>query len=174
MKKTIIASMVSLAAISMFASYATAATGQVKFLGAVTATTCALTPTVSGSGNSIIQLPDAATNAAGTAVTFTLKADATSGCTGLTAAQTATISWMGDLNTKGFMNQGGSATDAWVTLTTVNSKTNPQQTITSANQSTDFAGNVINTTGAQFKAVLNGGATAGDFRSVAAFAVAYK
>ncbi|AOV96341.1 hypothetical protein A9798_04860 [Edwardsiella hoshinae] len=173
MKKTIIASMVSLAAISMFASYATAATGDVQFIGAVTATTCALTPEIAGSSNPIIQLKDVATNATGTAVDFTLKANGTAGCTGLDNSKTAEIAWMGQFNSEGLMNQGGSATGAWVKLTAVNSKT-PNTDITAASPSASFAGDAIKNTGAQFKAVLNGGATAGDFRSVAAFAVAYK
>ncbi|AOV97656.1 hypothetical protein A9798_12320 [Edwardsiella hoshinae] len=173
MKKTIIASMVSLAAISMFASYATAATGDVQFIGAVTATTCALTPEIAGSSNPIIQLKDVATSGAGTAVTFTLKAGSAAGCQSLDNTKTAEISWMGQFNSEGLMNQGGSATGAWVKLTAVNSQT-ANTDITAASPSATFGGDVIKTNGAQFSATLKGGSVAGDFRSVAAFAVAYK
>lgn len=169
MKKVIIASIVALGM-----SNAYAANGEVQFIGAVTATTCDLTPEVNGSVNNMIQLGTASTNSTAPAVNFTLKADVSqSGCTSLTDTDVASISWGGPFNTQGLENQSGSAAGSWVQLTAVNSKTT-NEIMTASKTIADFAGDTINTDGAQFKAVLNGGSAAGDFKSAAAFVVAYK
>lgn len=169
MKKVIIASIVALGMSNAFA-----ANGEVQFIGAVTATTCDLTPEVNGSVNNMIQLGTASTNTAATAVNFTLKADASqSGCTNLDDTKVASISWGGPFNAQGLENQSGAATGSWVELTAVNSKT-ANEIMTSSKTVADFAGDIINTDGAKFKAVLNGGSAAGDFKSAAAFVVAYK
>lgn len=168
MKKVIIASIVALGMSNAFA-----ANGEVQFIGAVTATTCDLTPEVNGSVNNMIQLGTASTGATATAVNFTLKADNSTGCTGLDASKTASIAWGGPFNAQGLENQSGAASDSWVELTAVNSKT-ANEIMTASKTVADFAGDKINTDGAQFKAILNGGSVAGDFKSAAAFVVAYK
>ncbi|MGT1456898.1 fimbrial protein, partial [Salmonella enterica subsp. enterica serovar Typhimurium] len=76
------------------------------------------------------------------------------------------------LDGEGFGAASGTATDAKVRVESVNSK-NPGAV--NANASTvDFEGANLTTDGLQFKAKLKGGATEGDFKSVASFAVAYK
>lgn len=172
MKKVIIASTVALSFMGMV-NTASAAHGEVQFIGAVTATTCNLVPEVGGAVNNLVQLGTAGLTTAAPAVSFALKGDAN--CTALTATDTAEISWGGPFNAQGLRAQSGTATGAWVKLTAVNSKT-ANQDMTSALSTASFAGNLIisGADGAQFTATLNGGGTAGDYKSAAAFVVAYK
>lgn len=153
---------------------AVAANGEVQFLGVVTDTTCDILPIVGGGTvNNLVQLGTVSTNGMGTTVPFALKADMTQpGCQTLTAADTATIGWNGAFDINGLKAQSGVAADAWAAIDTVNSVA-PGQGINSTNLSADFTGDVLTTTGAMFEATLHGGNTAGDYRSVAAFVVAY-
>ncbi|MFZ1871266.1 MAG: fimbrial protein [Chania sp.] len=154
---------------------AVAANGEVQFLGVVTDTTCDILPIVGGGTvNNLVQLGTVGTNATGIDVPFALKADMNqSGCQNLTAASTATIGWNGAFDINGLKAQSGVAADAWASIDTVNASITPVQGINSTNLSADFTGDVLTTTGAMFKATLHGGAIAGDYRSVAAFVVAY-
>ncbi|EAB1739356.1 hypothetical protein O3L50_004601 [Salmonella enterica] len=173
MKKAIIASAIAVASLGMM-NTASAGNGEVQFIGAVTATTCDLSPEVGGSVTSLVQLGTASLNAAAAPVTFSLKADSgQSDCSALDAAKTATISWAGQFNAQGLANQNGTATGAWMKLTAQNAKT-AAQVVTDSASSVEFAGDEIKNNGALFEATLNGGAAAGDFKSAAAFVVAYK
>ncbi|EDV7203288.1 fimbrial protein [Salmonella enterica subsp. enterica serovar Bredeney] len=173
MKKSILSAVIVLSALGGAALNANAANGEVNFIGAVTATTCDLTPEVGGSISNMVQLGTAGTSSDATAVEFVLKPDASqSGCNSLIESNVAQISWGGQFNATGLENQGGTATDAWVQLTSVNAKT--PGNITSSALTSEFAGDKIKSEGAKFKAVLKGGSTPGDYKSAAAFVVAYK
>lgn len=173
MKKAIIASAIAVASLGMMQT-ASASNGEVQFMGAVTATTCDLSPEVGGSVSSMVQLGTASLSTAATPVTFSLKADSSqSGCSALDAAKTATISWGGGFDTQGLTNQNGASTGSWMKLVAQNAKT-ANQVVTNSALSVDFAGDEIKNNGALFQATLNGGTTAGDFKSAAAFVVAYK
>ncbi|WNI88057.1 fimbrial protein [Citrobacter portucalensis] len=172
MKKVILVSAVAMASLGMI-NIASAAHGEVQFIGAVTAKTCDLTPEVNGSVTNMVQLGTAGVNGQASAVTFKLKANPDQpDCEALAAGDTATIGWGGQFDHQGLGNQSGSANGAWVKLMSVNSKT-ANSVITSSKASSDFAGDKIKTDGAQFEATLNGGAAPGDYRSAAAFVVAY-
>ncbi|ELF1294343.1 fimbrial protein [Salmonella enterica] len=172
MKKSILSAVIVMSALGGGLN-ANAANGEVNFIGAVTATTCDLSPEVSGSITNMVQLGTAGVSAAATPVEFVLKPNsAQAGCTGLLDSNVAEIAWGGQFNATGLENQGGSATGAWVKLTSVNSKANGD--ITSSSLTSEFAGDKIKDEGAKFNATLNGGSTAGDYKSAAAFVVAYK
>lgn len=171
--KKIIISVLALSAMGMSGVVA-AASGDVQFIGAVTATTCDLTPEVGGAVTNMVQLGTASTSAAATPVHFTLKADNSQGCNALTSNDIAEISWGGPFNATGLSNQGGTATDAWVKLSSVNAKTTNIVDMTASRLTVDFAGDTLNTDGAKFSAELNGGTIPGNYSSAAAFVVAYK
>lgn len=175
MKKAIIASAIALSFMGMVNTASAANANEVQFTGAVTATTCAMTPTVGGSVNNLVPLGTASLNGKATSVDFSLMVDAANaGCAALDATKTAEIAWTGNLNSQGLTNVSGSANGAWVELKTKNAKTTKVQTINSGKSAMDFAGDEIKTNGAQFTAQLNGGGAAGDFKSVSSFVVAYK
>ncbi|HAG5879742.1 TPA: fimbrial protein [Escherichia coli] len=164
---------ISFVALSMAASSAMAQQGDVKFFGNVSATTCNLTPGVAGSVVDTIQLGTVGTNNPGTGVPFSLKATnpGAGGCSQL-SSKTASVAWGGPLSTRGFENQGGLATGAYVTVKGVNSKV-PNQVVNSSRSTIDFDAGKLATDGLQFEATLTGGSTAGDFRSAATYAVTY-
>ncbi|EDM9065215.1 fimbrial protein [Salmonella enterica subsp. enterica serovar Give] len=173
MKKIILTTAVIMASLGVI-NGASAASGEVQFIGAVTAKTCDLTPEVNGSVTNMIQLGTAGTNSVAEPVNFSLKPDLSQGdCEALSNSTTVTIGWGGQFNDKGLGIQSGSATGSWVKLASVNSNT-ANTSITSSESSVDFAGDKIKSEGAKFQATLNGGAVAGDYRSAAAFVVAYK
>ncbi|MII49969.1 fimbrial protein [Salmonella enterica subsp. enterica serovar Bredeney] len=173
MKKIILTTAVIMASLGVI-NGASAASGEVQFIGAVTAKTCDLTPEVNGSVTNMIQLGTAAIGSAASPVDFSLKPDLSQAdCEALSDSTAVTIGWGGQFNDKGLGIQSGTATGSWVELVSVNSiKTNTS--ITSSVSSVDFKGDKIKSDGAQFKATLNGGSVAGDYRSAAAFVVAYK
>lgn len=166
---------ISALALAVTSGAAVAANGEVQFLGVVTDTTCDILPIVGGGTvNNLVQLGTVSTNGTGAAVPFALKADMTqAGCQSLKASSTATIGWNGAFDTNGLKAQSGAAVNAWAAIDTVNASVTPAQSIKSSNLSADFSGDVLITTGAMFEATLHGGDTAGDYRSVAAFVVAY-
>lgn len=172
MKKLMIASAIAMA---MVAGSAMASTGNVKFFGNVSAITCDLTPEVGGGLVDTIQLGTVASTGQGDDIPFTLKAtSAAGGCANL-ATKTANIAWTGPLGAQGFENQGGLAADAYVAVKTVNGKSAPEQTVTSSDSTVDFDAAKATTDGFQFTATLHGNnSAAGDFRSVAAYAVTYQ
>ncbi|EPI1929319.1 major pilin PefA [Salmonella enterica subsp. enterica serovar Typhimurium] len=172
MKKSIIASIIALGVLGGTAH----AANEVTFLGSVSATTCDLTTSVNGAAqpNQVVQLGTVQANQPGNFVDFAMKPvdPNAQGCANL-AQKTATVSWASAaLDGEGFGATSGTATDAKVLVESVNSK-NPGAV--NANASTvNFEGAKLTTDGLQFKAKLKGGATEGDFKSVASFAVAYK
>ncbi|EAY0104271.1 fimbrial protein [Salmonella enterica] len=173
MKNIILVTAVTMASLGAI-STASAASGEVQFIGAVTAKTCDLKPEVGGSVTNMVQLGTANINSAATAVAFALKPDMSqSDCAALSNSSTVSISWGGQFNNNGLGNQSGSATGSWVGLKSINSK-KVNSNITSSESSLDFTGDKIKDEGAKFEATLNGGAVAGDYKSAAAFVVAYK
>lgn len=170
MKKNLLT--VSALALAMMSGSVLAANGEVQFLGVVTDTTCNLKSEIGGAVSNLVQLGTVAKSTAGTAVNFALKADAAqSGCSSL--AGKATIGWAGPFSTTGLKAQSGLATDAWTKIDTVNAQTTAVQNINSTHLSSDFDATKLTTDGAQFTAQLNGGNITGDYRSAAAFVVAY-
>lgn len=164
----------TLIALGCMAGTAQAATGDVRFVGAVTDTTCDLVPEVSGSINNLIQLGTAAIDGKAGLKEFSLTLNPTQeGCTALPDDKVATISWSGPLNANGLTNQSGAATDAWVNIKTVNA-TGAQKDINGTDHAADFTGAALKAKGAAFTAELNGGKVPGEFASAAAFVVAYK
>ncbi|UCQ27280.1 fimbrial protein [Edwardsiella tarda] len=176
MKKIIIATAVALT----MGSGAAMAVQQadVQFFGNVSAITCDLVPEIGGNVSNLVQLGTVAPNTTGTVpVEFALKAadPADSVCAGLTAAQTASIAWSGPFDGQGLKNQGGAADGAVALLKTVNAKTTPSQPIIAGSNAVDFEANkAVSSDGFKFSAVLKGGATPGDFKSAAAYAVTYQ
>lgn len=174
MKKSIIASVVMLGFIGTAAH---AANNEISFLGAVTTTTCDLTTSVGGVAqpNGVIQLGTVAPNATGSTVEFSLTAanKTDPACTALKADQTATMSWAsGTLGATGFAATSGAAIDSVVEVSSLNSKT--PGVVNNSSSVVDFAANKVATEGLKFSAKLKGGKTAGDFKSVASIAIAYK
>lgn len=169
MKKLMIASAI---AMSMAAGSAMASQGEVQFFGNVTAETCDLVPEINGSVNNMIQLGSAKVNGEAQPVDFAFKKASGVDCTAA-AAKNATITWSGNLGAEGIMNQTGLAKDAHVELTAKNATT--QNTlITSAKHTAEFDKSKLDGEGYLFSAKLKGGATPGDFQSVAAYAVTYQ
>lgn len=166
MKKSLFAFSVLALAISSESALA----ADVQFFGSVTDTTCDLVPHTDGAVNNLVQLGSVGTNKVGKIQPFSLKADAA--CVGL-SGKVATIYWSGPFNEKGLKAQAGLATDAWTEIKTVNASNTPVQTINSTQLSTDFDATKLATDGAQYQAILQGGAIPGDYRSAAAFVVTY-
>lgn len=164
----------SLIALGCMAGTAHAGSGEVRFLGAVTDTTCDLLPEVDGSVNNLVQLGTAGIDGKAGQKTFKLVLNpAQPDCAALPDDQVATIAWGGMFNEQGLTNQSGLATDAWVNIKTVNA-TGTQTDINSTSHAADWTGDTLKATGAEFTAELNGGKIPGDFASAAAFVVAYK
>lgn len=173
MKKLIIASAIAMSFMGTV-NTASAANGDVQFIGSVSGTTCDLVPEVGGAVNKVVQLGTVTPSTAGTAVDFTLKPAAGTTCTGIDS-KTASIAWTGQFDGQGLTAQSGTATDAWVKLVAKNSKT-ADKPMVQGDVSAEFEGAKFNTTGegAKFSAQLNGGTIAGNYLSAAAFVVSYK
>ncbi|EEX2837023.1 TPA: fimbrial protein [Escherichia albertii] len=172
MKKLMAASAI---AMFMAAGSAMASQGDIQFFGNVTEVTCDITPEVGGSVTDMIQLGTVKKNALGEEVSLVFKATDSSGgeCASLASGKTASVAWTGNLTAEGIGAQGGLAQDAYVILKPKNGQDSSK--ITSTDHVADFdAENVTNGNGLQFTAQLQGGATAGDFQTAAAYAVTYK
>ncbi|WHG66927.1 F18 fimbrial major subunit FedA (plasmid) [Escherichia coli] len=165
---------ISFVALSMTAGSAMAQQGDVKFFGSVSATTCNLTPQISGTVGDTIQLGTVTPNGTGSEIPFALKASSTAGGCASLSNKTADITWSGQLTEKGFANQGGVANDSYVALKTVNGKTQPAQEVKASNSTVNFDASKATTEGFKFTAQLKGGQTPGDFQGAAAYAVTYK
>ena len=184
MKKVLILSTLALAC---FSGTASAASGEIQFLGAVSSVTCDVDVVVGGSINKLIQLGTAPLNNEGAAVDFGLKAkgDYTVGsegkpstdCGALGTDDTVNITFAGNLDEQGLKNTAGSATGAYVKITAKNDKDSNTDPVVMGKNTRLFSGDKFNSAtavGAEFQATLVGGTIAGDFQSVTAFAVAYK
>lgn len=179
MKKTLLTTGMLLAAAI---GNAQANTGDLAFVGVVTATTCDVSADLSGQVANLVQLGTADVSKAATPASFTLKAKDLTTC-GVMTNKTATVSWSSpQLNAKGLGNASGSATGAWVELKAKNSKT-VDTVVKQGSESVAFdatklvvgtdAANLSEGEGLKFEATLNGGAVPGDYRSSAAFVIAY-
>ncbi|HGB9753169.1 TPA: fimbrial protein [Escherichia coli] len=177
MKKGIIASVVALGLMGGVA-HAANSSNTVIFHGAVSTTTCDITPSQNGQllADSTIYLGTVAPNTEGQAKQFVLKAkDANdAACKALTAQQTATVAWASALlNANGLVaEQGSIAGDAQVLLNSVNAKT--PGAITASANTADFTADKVIGEGLKFSATAKGGATPGTFQTAASFSVAYK
>ncbi|EBC5055218.1 fimbrial protein [Salmonella enterica] len=160
-----------------FSSIASANTGEVQFIGAVTDTTCNITPEVDGVMKSTIQLGTMRADGSGAKeVNFKLVPDKKE-CLDKTSAS---VGWQSaGFDNNGLANMKGDATGASIELTAVNSAT-PNEKVTFNNQNIEFGGA---TPGAaigafEFKTKLvkktTANATPGTVISSAAYAVAYK
>ncbi|WP_370611600.1 fimbrial protein PefA [Citrobacter meridianamericanus] len=156
--------------------------GTVQFSGVVSNTTCDIglvSNGSSGSSNGVIDLGTAGTAAgkkAAPAVNFVLQP--TNACVitpdaaGGAAGTQANVSFTGNFDSVGLKPTSGSATDARVLLTAVNSTTE-NSPITKSNNSAAFNLSELNK-GASFNAVLQAGTVPGDYHSSLVYAVTYK
>ncbi|EMP3814329.1 fimbrial protein [Escherichia coli] len=146
---------------------------EVKFFGNVTAQTCDVIAEVNGSVSNTIQLGTVSTGGAGKEIPLVFKAKNAQGddCSSLTG-KTATVSWSGALGNEGIDNQSGTATGAYVLLSSANA--NNDSNINKTNNSVQFDATKVIGDGLQFKAQLKGGSVAGDYQSAAAYAVTYQ
>ncbi|MCI3086819.1 fimbrial protein [Escherichia coli] len=176
--KNIIASVIALGLMGGVA-HAANSSNTVIFHGAVSATTCDITPSQNGQilTAGTIYLGTVAPNAEGQAKEFALKAKDASdpACMALTAQQTASVAW-----TSAFLNANGLnadpsssvATDAKVLLNSVNAKM--PGAITASANTADFTADKVIGEGLKFSAKAKGGAIPGTFQTAASFSVAYK
>ncbi|EDR9398808.1 hypothetical protein CC662_24200 [Salmonella enterica subsp. enterica] len=191
-KVTLTMSVLSLALLAGSASAQTNDTNlqanNIRFLGAVSDTTCNLVPWVDGSVVNVVNVGVAPTNSTADLVHFSLKADVNSATcsnivdnTGTTPSyKAASIAFMGALDSQGLANQSGSATDAYVEIIATNSDktSNP---IVQGDVVRKIAGDkLVNqdgspaAEGATFTAQLHGGAQAGDYQSAISYQVSYQ
>lgn len=152
------------------------AANEVHFLGAVSSTTCDLTPEFGGAMGTTVELGTVALSTQGSSVGFALKpTDATANaCAALTQANIVTVGWAGsEFTPQGLRNLSGNATDAWVKLDHTNN-TGGSAAINSSNLLSSVAGDVLLKDGLVYTAQLNGGAVAGQFIGAAKYAVSYR
>lgn len=154
---------------------ASANTGEVQFIGAVTDTTCNINPVVNGAVKNTIDLGTMKVDGTGAdEVAFELVPDSQA-CLDKTSAS---VGWQSaGFDQNGLSNMKGDATGASIKITAVNSTT-ANQSVTSNMQTIDF-GNGTDAIGSfEFTSQLvkNDGATAtpGTVISSATYAVAYK
>lgn len=149
--------------------------GEVNFLGAVTAKTCDIETSVAGAVNNVVQLGSVVAGGAipGQEIEFSLKIKDANACD-LTQAPAAFVRWAGpSLNATGLSNVNGTATDATITLTAVNAKT-ANTAVNSSASETEFESATIKADGFKFKAQLTGGNIKGSVDTSAAFAIRYQ
>ncbi|GAB1639567.1 hypothetical protein HmCmsJML035_04544 [Escherichia coli] len=182
MKKLIIASAIAMTMASgaaMAADANTAQTGEVTFIGSVTAKTCDLAPSVDGIMTDVIDLGTIDVGASGVEKSFALVKKPGTTCV-LEATNTADVTWGGKFTADGLANAQGSAEKAHVVLTAkgYDDAGTSDQEISSSVQTVNFtkAQEKLNADGFKFTAQLNSDAagTAGTFLSTAYYAVAYK
>lgn len=162
--------------LAVISSSTVAASGDIRFVGAVTDVTCNVQPSVNGAVNNMVQLGTASLTTPATAVDFSLKSTGDAGCTSLVSSDVVRIIFSGPLNMSGLINQSGSATGAMVKIKSVNASADNSVDISQTSTSRSFPGSLFNSTtadGAKFTAQLVGGSAAGDYQSAVAFVVAY-
>ena len=180
MKKTVIASLIAFGMFSGYASAGDAITGQIEFIGSVTATTCDVSAIPQGgafNAKSAINLGSVKVGEQGEEKTFSLKANnpADAGCVALSKMKTAVIKMSsGAFTPAGLGAVSGAAKDAYVKLTSVGAA--QDVTITSANKDNgvNFTASKLVADGFQFKAALQGGQAKGDFRTATNFTIDYQ
>ncbi|EIP0297783.1 fimbrial protein [Salmonella enterica] len=158
-----------------FSGVASANTGEVQFIGAVTDTTCNINPEVDGIMKSTIQLGTMKLDGTGAQdVHFNLVPDSKD-CLDKTSAS---VGWQSaGFDNNGLVNMKGDATGASIELVAVNSKT-ANEKVTFNKQNIEFGDGATAIGKFEFKTKLvktsSGNATAGTVISSAAYAVAYK
>ncbi|HCQ4576759.1 TPA: hypothetical protein OKV73_004631 [Escherichia albertii] len=180
MKKTTIASLIAFGIFSGYACAGDAGTGQVEFIGSVTATTCDVSAIPQGgafNAKSAINLGSVKVGSSGEEKIFSIKANnpADEGCRSLSKTNTAVIKMSsGAFTPSGLGAVSGAASDAYVKLTSVGAK--QDMTITSANKDNgvSFVSSKLINEGFQFKAALHGGQKKGDFRTATNFTIDYQ
>lgn len=173
MKKLLALSALSLALLS---GTATASSGDIRFVGAVTDVTCNLVPSVGGSVNNLIQLGTASKTIPATPVDFSLKSDGKDDCSTIADDRVVNITFVGPLTDAGLASQSGLAADAYVAITSPNATEDKTTVISKGSDTRKFTGNLFKTStaaGAQFKAQLHGQTQVGDYQSAIAYVVAY-
>lgn len=175
MKKLFALSALSLALLS---GTATASTGDIRFVGAVTDVTCNLVPSVNGAVNNVVMLGIASLDTPSAPVDFSLKSDGLGDCGTLADAGVVNITFGGTLTDQGLANQSGLATDAYVEIMSKNSSEAADNAIavTNGSNTRKFTGNLFKSSadaGAQFQAQLVGQTQVGDYQSAISFVVAY-
>ena len=177
MKKLMIASVV---AMSMTAGSAMAALGdagsqgQVQFVGTVAAKTCDVVVDGAGAVNNLIQFGTVQTGNTATK-DFSIKLKDPACVTGLTKAHFLWVS--PNFDSKGIVNQSGTASKAWVKLNAktdaTGNTTTTVQDITSTNNAVEFS--IADATkGFGYTALFNAGNIPGTFESAAAYSVVYE
>ncbi len=154
--------------------------GEVQFSGVVANTTCDIGLVSNGSASNVIDLGTAATtgNKQSTPVNFTLQptnacvVTPASGGSDSSAQTQANVSFTGNFDSVGLKPTSGSATDARLKLTAVNSTT-PNTEITKSSNSTAFTLAALNQ-GASFNTYLQAGTLSGDYHSSLVYTVTYK
>lgn len=148
--------------------------GTVNFFGAVTAQTCDVETEVDGASSNLIQLGSVVSGKKGEEKDFILKIKDVNQCD-VTNTPVAYVTWNSQaLNSSGLRNSTGTAKDAQITLTAVNSKTPNSPINSSANDIEFVSSQVKNDGGFKFKAQLTGGKEKGAVETTAAFAVRYQ
>ncbi|EEH8383377.1 hypothetical protein G3142_005452 [Salmonella enterica subsp. enterica serovar Montevideo] len=177
MKLKNIALSTAMAAVMMSGVAQAADSGQVSFMGAVTAKTCDIETSVNGAVTDLVQLGTVVAgsgDAGKSEKEFTLKIKDAATCD-VTATPAAFVSWNGSsLNSQGLANSNGTAADAEIKLTAVNSKT-PNTAVNSTKNEVEFVAADVKTAGGfKFKATLIPGSDKGSVDTSAAFAVRYQ
>lgn len=174
MRKVFIVSAMAIG-MSGIASTASANTGEVQFIGAVSDTTCNINPEVDGIMKNTIQLGTMKLDGTGVQpVNFNLVPD-TNECLEKTSAS---VGWQSaGFDNNGLVNMKGDATGASIELIALNSKT-ANEKVTFNKQNIEFGDGASGIGKFQFTAQLvkssAGNATPGTVISSAAYAVAYK
>lgn len=169
MKKTLLA-ITTIASLGMIST--AQAANEITFNGAVNALTCELAPDVNGSIAGLLYLGTAPQNGKADTVAFKFKAKDVDNCGGILAGNAVTMAWSGSaLGATGLEMTSGAAAGAWVELTTA-PLTAAAVSITSGTPDATFTGADL-VDGLSYTATLNGGGTAGNFRTAAAYTVAY-
>ncbi|EGM8354256.1 TPA: hypothetical protein OMI13_004098 [Escherichia coli] len=177
MKKTFIASAIAMTistGSAMAALGDKGSQGQVQFLGTVAAKTCDVVIDGAGAVNNLIQFGTLTQGATATKE-FSVKLKDPTCVTGMTKAY---FLWTSpNFNSKGILNQSGSASEAWVKLNaktdTAGNTTADTADITSTNNAVMFS--IVDATkGFKYSAELNAGNIAGTFETAAAYSVVYE
>lgn len=177
MKKLMIASAIAMtmAAGSAMAAVKAGSQGQVQFVGTIAAKTCDVVVSGGGAVNNQVQFGVLEAGADKTRMKeFTVKLKEP---TCISANDTAKFSWFSPaLNEKGFKNQSGTATGAYVSLNAKSGATNAPSRATAI---TDVS-NAVQFTATQpeagfvYQATLHAGTVPGSFETAASYTVTYE
>ncbi len=182
MKKTLISSVVALAAIvggaANAAPNANAGTLDLNFSGTVSTTTCALDPSVGGvSGKNTVALGQTNPNTLGADVEVVFKptTDSVASCN---AGNTDFVmQWEGvgsQINANGLQASSGAASDSYVQIKATNSKTNVNKMATTERFQYEFEPSVVKGDGLKYTMNLKGGSIVGDMMATARVNYWYK